>query len=92
MLVGGALGDGRHPPAPHEAGELAGRTRADGSRGLGVLEDADDRLGVADVDGEQHGLLVYPIRRRRPIPGSTSRPGRRGVSGLEVEPDVEDRR
>ena len=48
-LVGRALGDGRDAPVVDE---------------LAVVEEPDDGLGVAAVDGEQHGSLLQPSSDR----------------------------
>ena len=47
-LVGGAVGDGRDAPVVDE---------------LAVVEEPDDGLGVAAVDGEQHGSHLPSIAR-----------------------------
>ncbi len=46
-LVGRAVGDGRHPPVVEQLPTAAGGAVAGG-------EQADDGLGVAHVDGDQH--------------------------------------
>ena len=79
VLVGGAVGDGGQPPV---VGEAAARLvlRPDAEAGVarrqrrafgrGQRVQPDDRLGVPDVDGEQHPLRSSPrsvtSRRSRP--------------------------
>ena len=64
VLVGGALGHRGQAPVVGQAGRLVAvaGTGAVGRLGGVVGEQTDDGLGVADVDGEQHG---QPFRRRR---------------------------
>jgi hypothetical protein len=53
VLVGGALGVGGHPPVVEQVG--VGQAAPDVRGVLGFeVEEPDDGLGVADVDGQEH--------------------------------------
>ena len=59
VLIGGAVVDCRQPPVVPQPGRLGRGGRGGAAVGGGIVagaegEETDHRLGVADVDGEQH--------------------------------------